>query len=378
MSPPAFQSDIEAGRPRLRFNGALTAEAAAENWLPAQRAAHEAAHGGIPGAGGAGSGRYILDASGVTELDSGGAALLAGLPGEPEWRDPTAEAPRGVLHRFREGLGTVKPAGAPRPLPPLARLGAWALDLARRFLEGAGFLGETVQAVTRLLPRPWAIRGREVLRHLDEAGTRAFPLCILLGVLIGVILAFQSSIPMRQFGAEIFIPQLVGISLTRELGPLLAGIVLAGRTASAFAAELGTMKVNEEVDALTTMGLDPMAWLVVPRVLAAGLVMPVLSLVMICTGLLGMAIVMATLGYPPITVLNQLRQWLGFGDLVGGLSKAAAFGLAIGFIGCRSGLSAGRGPRAVGDAATAAVVGGIVALVVLDGIFSVLFFRLGW
>jgi phospholipid/cholesterol/gamma-HCH transport system permease protein len=132
------------------------------------------------------------------------------------------------------------------------------------------------------------------------------------------------------------------------------------------------------VDALTTMGLDPMAWLVVPRVLAASLVMPVLSLVMICTGLVGMAIVMATLGYPPVTVLNQLRQWLGFGDLVGGLSKAAAFGLAIGFIGCRSGLSAGRGPRAVGDAATAAVVGGIVALVVLDGIFSVLFFRLGW
>ena len=366
MPPSAFQADTEGGRPRLRFSGALTAEAAAEAWPMAQEAAQRA------------RGPYILDASGVTALDSGGAALLAGLPGAPEWREPDAEAPRGALARFRDGLGRVKPAPPPRAMPPLARLGAVALGLASRFLESAGFLGETVQAVAKLAPRPWAIRGREILRHLDEAGTRAFPLCILLGVLIGVILAFQSSIPMRQFGAEIFIPQLVGISLTRELGPLLAGIVLSGRTASAYAAELGTMKVNEEVDALTTMGLDPMAWLVVPRVLAAGLVMPVLSLVMICTGLAGMAIVMATLGYPPVTVLVQLRQWLGAGDLAGGLSKAVAFGLAIGWIGCRAGLAAGRGPRAVGDAATAAVVGGIVALVVLDGIFSILFFRLGW
>lgn len=366
MRPTAFQADTEGGRTRLRFSGPLTDEAAAEAWLPARKAADAA------------RGPYILDASGVTALDSGGAALLAGLPGEPEWREPAAEGARGALHRFREGLKSVKPPAAPRAMPPLARVGAATLGFGRRFLESAGFLGETVQAVGRLAPRPWAIRGREVLRHLDEGGTRAFPLCILLGVLIGVILAFQSSIPMRQFGAEIFIPQLVGISLTRELGPLLAGIVLSGRTASAYAAELGTMKVNEEVDALTTMGLDPMAWLVIPRVLAAGMVMPVLSLVMICTGLVGMAIVMATLGYPPVTVLNQLKQWLGVGDLVGGLSKAAFFGLSIGFIGCRAGLSAGRGPRAVGDAATAAVVGGIVALVVLDGVFSVLFFRLGW
>jgi phospholipid/cholesterol/gamma-HCH transport system permease protein len=374
MPSLAFQTATEGGRPLLRFAGALTAEAAAAAWLPAQKAAQEAAQK----ASEAMRGPYILDASGVTALDSGGAALLAGLPGDKEWREPAAEGPRGALARFRTGLGHVARVVPPRRMPPLASLGAWALGLGQRFLEGAGFLGETVQALARLAPRPWAIRGREILRHLDEGGTRAFPLCILLGVLIGVILAFQSSIPMRQFGAEIFIPQLVGISLTRELGPLLAGIVLSGRTASAYAAELGTMKVNEEVDALTTMGLDPMAWLVVPRVLAASLVMPVLSLVMICTGLVGMAIVMATLGYPPVTVLNQLRQWLGFGDLVGGLSKAAAFGLAIGFIGCRSGLSAGRGPRAVGDAATAAVVGGIVSLVLLDGLFAVLFFRLGW
>jgi phospholipid/cholesterol/gamma-HCH transport system permease protein len=367
MPPTAFHADTEGSRPLLRFSGTLNAGVAAVLWPEVHKEARRAAQGS-----------YILDASAVTALDSAGAALLAGLPGQPEWREPADDAARGVLARFRAGLGTVKRQAPPKPLPPLAGIGAWTLGLVQRLGESMGFLGETVQTVAGLLPRPWAMRGREVARHLDEAGTRAFPLCVLLGVLIGIILAFQSSIPMRQFGAEIFIPRLVGISLTRELGPLLASIVLAGRTASAYAAELGTMKVNEEVDALKTMGLDPMAWLVIPRVLAAGLVMPVLALLMIATGLIGMAIVMAMLGYPPITVLQQLQQYLGMGDLVGGLGKAAIFGLVIGYIGCRSGLSAGRGPRAVGDAATAAVVGGIVALVLLDGLFAILFFRLGW
>ena len=371
MPSLAFQTATEGGRPLLRFSGTLNASVAAVLWLEVQKEAQRVAQE-------VGRGGYILDARGVTALDSGGAALLSGLPGDPEWREPAAEGARGVLARFRTGLDTVKRQKRPTSWPPIAIIGAWTLDLVRRLGEAMGFLGETVQSFTGLVPRPWTLRGREVARHLDEAGTRAFPLCILLGVLIGVILAFQSSIPMRQFGAEIFIPRLVGISLTRELGPLLASIVLAGRTASAYAAELGTMKVNEEVDALKTMGLDPMAWLVVPRVLAAGLVMPVLALIMVSTGMVGMAIVMAMLGYPPITVLQQLQQWLGAGDLLGGLGKSAVFGLVIGYIGCRSGLSAGRGPRAVGDAATAAVVGGIVALVLLDGLFAVLFFRLGW
>jgi len=141
---------------------------------------------------------------------------------------------------------------------------------------------------------------------------------------------------------------------------------------------LGTMRVNEEVDALKTMGLDPIAWLVVPRIIASTLVMPALTMVMNVTGIIGMTIVMGTLGFPPSAVLNQLEQWLSVGDLAGGLGKAAVFGLVIGYVGCLSGLSAGRGPRAVGDAATGAVVGGIVALVVLDGIFAILFFRLGW
>lgn len=367
MPTDTFTAETQDGRLRLRFAGPLDRETAAAHWEEAHRAAR-------------GSQAVTLDAAEVTALDSGGAALLVSLAtGEAEWVEPSDAAARGALIRFRSGLDHAKaPPAHHHRFRPVAAIGAWTLDRYRRFLDRAAFMGETVLASLNVLPRPWRLRWAEVLRHLDEAGTQAFPLCILLGTLIGVILAFQSSVPMRNFGAEIFIPQLVGISLTRELGPLLAGVILSGRTGSAYAAELGTMRVNEEVDALKTMGLDPMAWLVVPRILASTLVMPALSMVMNVTGLIGMGIVMATLGFPPVAVLNQLVQWLSIGDLVGGLAKGAAFGLAIGYVGCRSGLSAGRGPRAVGDAATGAVVGGIVALVVLDGIFAILFFKLGW
>lgn len=368
MPSAPFQAETEAGRLVLRFAGVLDTQAAVARWDEA----HRAAKGGLP---------LTIDAGAVTQLDSGGAALLvslARLGDEAEWREPSEAAPRGALERFRKAIPDAAPPPKPSPFRPLTAIGAATLDRLRGFGERMAFLGETVLASLRVLPRPWRLRWGEVLRHLDEAGTRAFPLCILLGTLIGVILAFQSSVPMRQFGAEIFIPQLVGISLTRELGPLLASIILAGRTGSAYAAELGTMRVNEEVDALKIMGLDPVAWLVVPRILASMLVMPALTMVMNVTGIIGMMIVMGLLGFTPIAVLNQLEQWLSVEDLAGGLGKAAIFGLAIGYIGCQAGLSAGRGPRAVGDAATSAVVGGIVALVLLDGIFAILFFRLGW
>jgi phospholipid/cholesterol/gamma-HCH transport system permease protein len=366
MSAAPFRAETTQGRLHLCFAGPLRASEAAQRWREAHRARRGAA-------------QVTLDAREVTALDAAGAALLVSLAGEDaEWIVPSNEAARAALARFREGLGPPRP---PPPAPdfrPITQVGASVIEALRGVREKLSFLGETTLALLRLLPRPWGLRWAEVLRHLDEAGTRAFPLCILLGTLIGVILAFQSSIPMRKFGAEIFIPQLVGISLTRELGPLLASVILAGRTGSAYAAELGTMRVNEEVDALKIMGLDPVAWLVLPRVVAAMLVMPVLALVMNLTGLIGMGIVMATLGFPPPAVIAQLVQWMSIGDVAGGLGKAAVFGLTIGYIGCRAGLAAGSGPRAVGDAATAAVVGGIVALVLLDGLFAVLFFRLGW
>jgi phospholipid/cholesterol/gamma-HCH transport system permease protein len=182
---------------------------------------------------------------------------------------------------------------------------------------------------------------------------------------------------MQQFGADLYVADLVALSLFRELGPLLVAVILAGRTGSAFAAELGTMQVNEEIAALTTMGIDPETMLVLPRVAAAVLVMPALVVAMDVAGLIGMGVVLVGFGFPTSAIVGQITFAAGPSDFLLGLFKAMVFAAAVAMIGCRSGLTAGNGPRAVGEAATSAVVGGIVATVVLDGLFAVLFYRLG-
>jgi phospholipid/cholesterol/gamma-HCH transport system permease protein len=358
------------GGVRLLFRGALDAGAVARLWPEATRRARGAAP-------------LTLDLGGVTALDTAGAVLLLRLEreaGGARWQGLATEGPsRAVLERTRRALEAPSPAApAGDDLPWVGRIGRATVRRGGGTLDQIAFLGEALVAGAGAVRRPWRLRFGEMLRHLDEAGLRAFGLVVLLGFLIGLILAFQSSVSLRRFGAEYYIPNLVGISLLRELGPLMAAVVLAGRTGSAFAAELGTMRVNEEVDALRIMGIDPIAWLVLPRVLAAILVMPVLALLMDLSGLLGMGVVMLSLGYVPAGIAGQLQYALRLWDLWGGLWKAAAFGLSIGLIGCRAGLNAGGGPRAVGDAATGAVVGGIVSIVVLDGAFAVVFYRLGW
>lgn len=362
-----LEIDGEGEGRRLRFSGRIDGAAAAALWDRAERAGHGA--------------RPLLDLGAVEAIDTTGAALLVAAGGGRDGVLRVENAgPRvgAVLDRVVGALGAPSPPAPPAPPPPVARLGRAGVAAARAAGQGVAFLGEVAVTGLGVLRHPGRVRRFDLLRQLDAVGTRAFPLTLLLGVLIGVILAFQSSIPMRQFGAELFIPRLVGISLLRELGPLMAGVILAGRTGSAFAAEIGTMTVNEEVDALRIMGVDPVAMLAVPRLIAATVAMPVLTLLMDLAGLLGMTAVMATLGFPPAAVANQLAATVAPGDLLGGLGKAAVFGLVIAAIGCRAGLGAGRGPRAVGDAATSAVVGGIVAIVLLDGLFAVLFFRLGW
>jgi phospholipid/cholesterol/gamma-HCH transport system permease protein len=360
----ALQTRREGERSVLALTGRMDTAAAADLWSPLLKAAEEAGSAGV------------IDLSGVTALDTTGATLLLTAAAKGPAIEGAAPGVSVVLELVRSALAAPRPKPESR-LPILAVIGRGAVRGAGNLLDSVAFMGEVLVTFALTLLRPGRLRLREVLRHLDEAGTRAFGLTILLGSLLGVILAFQSAIPLRRFGGEIFVPSLVGISLMRELGPLMAGVILAGRTGSAYAAELGTMTVNEEVAALRVMGMDPMAILVLPRVLAGLLVMPVLSLLLTLAGLVGMALIMGMLGFPLTTVTNQLANWLSLTDLFGGLFKAAIFGLAIATIGCRAGLGAGRGPRAVGDAATAAVVGGIVAIVVLDGIFAVAFERLG-
>jgi phospholipid/cholesterol/gamma-HCH transport system permease protein len=178
---------------------------------------------------------------------------------------------------------------------------------------------------------------------------------------------------MRQYGAQIFVANLIGLSLLRELAPLMTSIVLAGRTGAAFAAELGTMKVDEEIDALTTMALDPLRFLVVPRLIATLAVTPLLTIYAGLVGLVGGGLVMTTFDIPLVTYFKQIISVVSIGDFIGGLFKSAAFAFLVAAVGCLRGLETQGGPRAVGQAATRAVVSAIVLIVVFDGIFAVVF-----
>ncbi|MGH7056662.1 MAG: ABC transporter permease [Acetobacteraceae bacterium] len=348
----------------LAFGGRLDAAGVGELWATTLRAA-----------AGAKDGQLEFDLSAVVACDTAGAALLVAAEnahGQPARLVGANEALTALLFRMRAALPPPRAKLAPSPPPPFRPfLGSFA-----GAANGLAFLGESIVAVIVLPRRLRMLRASDVLSAADQAGVRAMPLILLLGFLIGLILAFQAAVPMQMFGAVVYVAKLVSISLFRELGPLLAAIILAGRTASAFAAEIGTMKVNEEVDALSTMGLDPMTMLVLPRLIAAVAVMPMLTIGIEVAGLVGMAVVMKVFGYPLAEVMQQVRQSVTVGDFVGGLVKGLCFAAVIAAIGCNRGLTTGRGPRAVGVSTTAAVVGGIVAAIVLDGAFALIFYQL--
>ena len=199
---------------------------------------------------------------------------------------------------------------------------------------------------------------------------------MLVGFLMGLIMAFQAAVPLGQFGAQIFVANLIGLAILRELGPLMTAIVLAGRSGSAFAAELGTMKVREEIDALKTMGLEPVRFLVVPRVIAALVMTPLLTVFADLVGLMGGSVVLMSLGFPLITFLNQVQTAVTYGSPVGGLVKAFFFGILVAAIGCLRGLQTKTGASAVGVSTTSAVVSGIILIVITDGVFSVIYYYL--
>lgn len=239
------------------------------------------------------------------------------------------------------------------------------------------YIGELTVSFFHSFLHPSTIRWRDVFRTAENAGVNAFPIIALIGFLLGLIMSFQSAIPMKRFGAEIFVANLVSLSLFRELGPLMTAFILAGRSGSAFAAELGTMKVSEEVDALSTMGLSPIQFLVVPRILAAIVMTPLLTIVFNLLGLIGGAIVLYSFGFPWITFINQVLTAVTIVDFMGGMLKAYVFGLVIAGIGCFEGLRTTTGAGAVGESTTRAVVGGIIYVAVLDGVFSIAYFYLG-
>jgi phospholipid/cholesterol/gamma-HCH transport system permease protein len=239
------------------------------------------------------------------------------------------------------------------------------------------FLGECTAAMGQALRHLGIIRWREVVAVATEAGANAVPIVLLIGFLMGVIIAFQTALVAQDFGAVIFVVNGVGIAMLRELGPLMTAIVFAGRTGAAFAAQIGTQKVNEEVNAILTFGLDPVHFVVLPRLLAAAFVMPLLSLLAAIIGIFGGALVMLSFNIGFVRYYHQLVGAVHTSDLILGLVKATVFGLVIAAIGCNRGLATGAGAAAVGRSATSTVVTSIVWIVVLDGLFAVLLSRWG-
>ena len=256
--------------------------------------------------------------------------------------------------------------------------GKMTCDFMKDIYEQISFIGEMVVALVFAIFNPSKVRWKECFYIAEKAGVNSFGIVSTIGFLLGLILAFQSTIPLKRFGAEIFVADLVAISLLRELGPLITAILLAGRSGSSFAAELGTMKVNEEINALVTLGLNPVRFLVISRVFAGIFITPLLVIFANLFGLIGAGIVMLSLGYPLSTYLQQIQGAVTGGDLLGGLFKAVIFGFTVSSIGCFRGLQTGTGAQAVGASTTKAVVSAIVWIILIDGFFSILFYSLGF
>jgi phospholipid/cholesterol/gamma-HCH transport system permease protein len=218
----------------------------------------------------------------------------------------------------------------------------------------------------------------DLLLLIQQSGARALPIVTLISFLVGVILAFVGAVQLKQFGAQLYVADLVGIGIVHELGAMMTGIIMAGRTGAAFAAQLGTMKVTQEIDALTTMGLSPLEFLVLPRVIALVLMMPLLCLYADFVGVLGGAVVgMGMLELSWSTYIRETIEAVKLTDVLGGVFKSSVYGVLIAFSGCLRGIQSGSSSSAVGDAATSAVVTGIVAIVAASGIFAVVFYVLG-
>lgn len=232
------------------------------------------------------------------------------------------------------------------------------------------FVGGVLAALPIVLIVPKRMRWREIRRVVEKAGANALPVISIFSLLVGLVMALEAARPLEQMGAQIFIADMIGFSALRDIGPLVTAIMLAGRSGSAFAAELGTMKVNEELDALTTMGLDPMQFLVVQRVIAAMLLTPLLTLYAMLMSVIGGVIVMRFFGFPPLMIYHEIVARVEVHDFVLGVEKAVVFGLIIGGIGCLRGLQTKEGPRAVGVSTTRSVVASIMLVILADTIFS--------
>jgi phospholipid/cholesterol/gamma-HCH transport system permease protein len=322
-----------------------------------------------------------VDLAGVDYLDSAGALALIELEREARGRSMTFEFVN-LTDKARGIIGLIDPKAL--TIPPLIterrtgnlleRVGEETLKILDDFKQVLIFLGELLGALVYAFLHPRTVRWGDVAFYMKRAGVDGLPIVGLISLLLGLILAFMSSLQLKQFGANIYVATLLAISIVKELGPIMTAILVAGRSGSAFAAEIGTMQVNEEVDALAAMGFNPVRFLAVPKVLAAIIMVPLLTMYADFFGILGGLIVgVLGLDLTVFTYLKETQRSLTLLDIVTSLIKSGVFAMLIAGIGCQRGFEVRGGAEAVGSATTSAVVAAIFLIIVADSAFALVF-----
>jgi phospholipid/cholesterol/gamma-HCH transport system permease protein len=371
----------------LRTEGDALVLRAAGRWLIASAAALDRALGRLaeiaPGT------RLRIDLAGLERLDTVGAWLLLRTARTLEAQGVVASienvAPDFAPLLDQVAKGEVAPLPAPPPEGVLERLAAILSAIGERtFAAGAeirelvGFFGLVMVTALRTFRHPSRFRSAALVTQMDRNGVGALPIVGLLSFLIGVVIAFQGADQLRRFGAEIFTVNLLAVGILRELGVLITAIIVAGRSGSAFTAEIGAMEVNEEIDAMRTLGLDPVELLVLPRLVGLVLVLPLLAAYADFMALVGGALMSwGSLGVTPPFFVRQLHQAVGEWTFWVGILKAPFFAATIALVGCRAGFHVSRSAESVGRLTTLSVVRSIFLVIIIDALFSVLYSRLG-
>jgi len=369
---PAFaiehvQASTDRGEIRLR--GILRFAEAAPLWTELRRLETKASRGQT----------LDFEMSAVQRIDGGAMALLACLRAELHRRGVKSEfmaadeQVQRIIHLYG-GDHAVRRLKRRRPLGTLDQLGRATVSILHELRLVLAFLGQIVVAAAGVLRSPRSANLRELPATMERSGADAVPVIIVINFLVGVAMAFQSAAQLKQFGANILVADLIGISICRELGPLMTAIVVCGRSGAAFAAELGFMQVNEEIDALRTMGFGPMRYLVLPRVAALIIVVPLLSLLADVAGVLGgLAVGVTTLDLTARAYLNQTMRVVSLWDVSSGIVKSVVFAFAVALIACQQGLATSGGAQGVGRRTTSTVVITMFILILIDAVMTVAF-----
>ncbi len=323
-----------------------------------------------------------IDLSGIEKMDTVGAwiiyrtardrraQVIGASPEEKKLLEQVAEADQPARVRPEEAGGLVR---------TLDELGSWIAEAGRTLMGLLGFFGATLLGFANVVQRPKRFRFNAVVQRFDVVGVRALGIIGLMSFLIGIVIAQQGSVQLEQFGAEVYTINLIGRITVRELGTLMTAIMVAGRSGSAFAAQLGTMKITEEIDAMRTIGVSPIEALVIPRMIASVIMMPLLAFWAMLTSLIGGGLfVWLALDIPPLTYVQRLQEVIPITDLWIGLIKAPVFGFIIALSGCFQGMLVQGNSEEVGLRTTTAVVQSIFLVIVLDAVFAVFFSSIGW